>query len=80
VLHGRLGLDVRGDLLHRLVVVLQIAVLEEDQVVVFVRLDAVLAESVGALVARSFDFFSLVARLFAVRDAVVSGLGASTQH
>ena len=60
-------------LLYELVVVLEVGVLEEDQIVVLVAFDAVLAESVCALVARPFNFLSLVAKLFAVGNRSLAG-------
>ena len=57
------------NLRHLLIVVLQVAVLEEDQIVVFVRFNAVFAEGVCALVARSLDLLSFVVRLLTVADA-----------
>ena len=56
-------------LLNGGVVVLEVAILEEDQVMVSVRLDAILAEGVGALVASALDLLALMPRLLAVGDA-----------
>ena len=72
---GRLRTRSSLQLLHRWVVVLQVAVLKEDQIVVPVRLYAILAESVCALVAGPFDLFSLMSGLLAVGDAL-SGRGS----
>lgn len=68
----RVGLDVRWYLLDWLIVVLEVAILEKDKIVVFVGLDAVLAKSVRALVARPLYLFMLVAWLLAVGDSVVA--------
>lgn len=65
-------LDVCWNLLNWLIIVLQVAILEENKIVVLVGLDAVFAEGVCALVTRSFYFFALVARLLAIWYAVVS--------
>ena len=58
-------------LLDGRIVILEIAVLEEDQVMVSMRLYAILAESVSALIAGSFDLFSLMPWLLAVGDALL---------
>ena len=60
-------------MLHELIIVLEVAVLEEDQVVVFVTFNAVLAESVCALIAGPFDFLSLMAQLLAIRNGSFAG-------
>jgi hypothetical protein len=56
----RLALDIDGYLLEPLIVVLDVAVLEENDSVVLMVFHALLAEGVRALVARPLDFFSLV--------------------
>lgn len=75
-----LPLDVDRYLLEPLVVVLDVAVLEEDHGVVLVRLHALLAESVRALVAGALDLFALVPVQLAVGDARVAGVLPGPQH
>lgn len=64
-----LCIQSRLQLLDRRLVVLEIAVLEEDQVVVSVRFNAVFAERISALVARTFDLFALMPGLLAEGDS-----------
>ena len=75
-----LSLDVDRYLLEPLVVVLDVAVLEEDHGVVLVRLHALLAESVRALVAGALDLFALVPVQLAVGDARVARVLPGPQH
>ena len=71
VVYGRFGTWSSLQLLDGRIVILEIAVLEEDQVMVSMRLYAILAESVSALIAGSFDLFSLMPWLLAVGDALL---------
>ena len=58
------------ELLDAGIVVLEIAVLEEYQIVVPMRLYAILAEGIGALVTRAIDLLTLMPRLLTVGDAL----------
>ena len=58
----------RLDLLYTDVVILQVQVLEENQVMISMYVNAVLAEGICALVARTFNLVVLVAGLLAVRN------------
>lgn len=59
-------LDVLLDTDHFVVIVFEVAILEEDHVMVSVGLDALLAECFSALVAGSLDFLQLVALCLAI--------------
>ena len=71
VVDGRVRAWTGLQLLDRRIVILKIAVLEEDQIMVSMRLNAILAESVSALITGPFDLFSLMAGLLAVGDALL---------
>ena len=71
VVDGRFRARTGLQLLDGRIVILEIAVLEEDQVMVSMRLYAILAESVSALIAGPFDLFSLMPWLLAVGDALL---------
>ena len=60
VARRRLALNIDRYLLEPVIVILYVAVLEENHRVVFMRLHALLAESLGTLVTCALDFVPLM--------------------
>ena len=58
------------NLLYIGIVILEIHILEEDQIVIFMSINAIFAKCVCTLVACAFNLLTLMTRLLAVRDTV----------
>jgi len=80
VIRCLLTLNIDRYLLEPVVVILDVAILKEDDRVVFVCLHALFAECVSALVTCTLNFLALVPVRLTIRYSRVASLRTYSQH